>query len=84
MSEKIEKMKSKNGGKLSYHDEGKIEKELNKVTVKIEKLKSVLQPGRFSTRKNFCLPGPPPPPKPPTTFNNSHRPCHSERLRFTA
>jgi hypothetical protein len=39
MSERIEKMKSKNGGKLSYADEGKIEKDLNKVTVKIEKLK---------------------------------------------
>ena len=31
-------MKSKNAGKLSYIDEGKLEKDLNKVTLKIEKL----------------------------------------------
>ncbi len=35
INEKIEKAKSKNGGKLSYEDESKIEKDLNKVSVKL-------------------------------------------------
>jgi peptidoglycan hydrolase CwlO-like protein len=35
---KIGKMKEKNAGKLSYKDEGKIEKQLNGVTVKYTKL----------------------------------------------
>ncbi len=34
---KIEKAKEKNGGKLSYADENKIEKDLNKVSLKITK-----------------------------------------------
>jgi hypothetical protein len=33
----IEKMKSKNGGKLSYKDEGKVEKRLNKVSLSLTK-----------------------------------------------
>jgi hypothetical protein len=33
----IEKMKSKNGGKLSYKDEGKIEKRLNKISLTLTK-----------------------------------------------
>jgi hypothetical protein len=33
----IEKMKSKNGGKLSYKDEGKVEKRLNKVSLTLTK-----------------------------------------------
>ena len=39
LAARIDKMKSKNGGKLSYKDEGKIEKSLNDVTLKIEKKK---------------------------------------------
>lgn len=35
---KIAKAKSKNGGKISIKDQGKIEKALNDVTLKIEKL----------------------------------------------
>ena len=35
ITEKIEKAKSKNAGKLSYEDESKIEKDLNKVSVKL-------------------------------------------------
>jgi hypothetical protein len=37
VNEKITKMKSKNGGKLSYKDEGKIEKELNDVSLDLKK-----------------------------------------------
>jgi septal ring factor EnvC (AmiA/AmiB activator) len=33
----ITKMKDKNGGKLSYKDEGKIEKDLNSVSLKLKK-----------------------------------------------
>ncbi len=33
----IEKMKSKNAGKLSYKDEGKIEKRLNKISLTLSK-----------------------------------------------
>lgn len=33
----IEKYKSKNGGKLSYKDEGKIEKRLNSVSIDLKK-----------------------------------------------
>ncbi len=36
-SSRIEKMKSKNGGKLSYKDQGKIENELNAISIDIEK-----------------------------------------------
>jgi len=36
ISEKIEKMKSNNGGKLSYADENKIEKALNKLSQRIQ------------------------------------------------
>lgn len=36
--ERIAKMKEKNGGKLSYKDEGKIEGELNGISTKIHKL----------------------------------------------
>lgn len=32
----IEKMKSKNGGKLSYKDEGKVEKRLNSISLEME------------------------------------------------
>ena len=39
IASRIDKMKSKNGGKLSYKDEGKIEKSLNDVTLKMEKKK---------------------------------------------
>lgn len=39
MANRINKMKDKNGGRLSYADEGKLEKNLNKVTLKIEKLR---------------------------------------------
>lgn len=39
ISSRIAKMKEKNGGKLSYKDEGKIEKALNDVSLKIQKLK---------------------------------------------
>lgn len=35
--EKIAKMKGKNGGKLSYKDEGKIEKNLNDVSLDMKK-----------------------------------------------
>jgi hypothetical protein len=35
IKERIEKAKDKNGGKLSYEDENKIEKDLNKVSVKL-------------------------------------------------
>lgn len=35
IKEKIQKAKDKNGGKLSYEDENKIEKDLNKVSVKL-------------------------------------------------
>ncbi|HEY9719950.1 MAG TPA: hypothetical protein V6C69_20900 [Trichormus sp.] len=35
---KIAKAKAKNGGKISIKDQGKIEKDLNDVTLKIEKL----------------------------------------------
>ena len=38
IASKITKMKSKNGSKLSYADEGKIEKDLNDVSLKIKKL----------------------------------------------
>jgi hypothetical protein len=38
ISEKIEKMKSNNGGKLSYADENKVEKSLNKLSQRIQKL----------------------------------------------
>ena len=34
---KEEKMKSKNGGKLSYSDDTELEKELNKLSVKLHK-----------------------------------------------
>jgi hypothetical protein len=33
----IQKMKSKNAGKLSYKDEGKVEKRLNKVSLDLQK-----------------------------------------------
>jgi len=39
IANRISKMKDKNGGKISYSDEGKLEKNLNKVTLKIEKLR---------------------------------------------
>jgi hypothetical protein len=39
ISTKIAKMKEKNGGKLSLKDQGKIEKSLNDVTLKIDKFK---------------------------------------------
>jgi hypothetical protein len=35
INEKIEKAKAKNAGKLSYEDESKIEKDLNKVSIKL-------------------------------------------------
>jgi hypothetical protein len=38
VSDKIAKMKDKNGGKLSYKDEGKIEKTLNDISLNIKKL----------------------------------------------
>ena len=38
IASRITKMKSKNGGKLSYADEGKVEKSLNDVSLKIKKL----------------------------------------------
>ena len=38
LSEKIEKEKSKNGGKLSYKDEGKAEKALNSISLELDKL----------------------------------------------
>lgn len=33
----VDKMKAKNGGKLSYADEGKLEKRLNKVSLSLQK-----------------------------------------------
>ncbi|HEY9679862.1 MAG TPA: hypothetical protein V6C76_17800 [Drouetiella sp.] len=39
ISKRIEKMKSKNFGKLSIKDQGKIERSLNDVSVKIQKLR---------------------------------------------
>ena len=39
INERVEKAKAKNGGKISYKDEGKIEKDLNKVSLDIQKLK---------------------------------------------
>lgn len=39
ISDKIEKMKGKNGGKLSYADENKIEKDLNHLSLLIQKHK---------------------------------------------
>ena len=39
ISDKIEKMKNKNGGKLSYADENKIEKDLNHLSLLIQKHK---------------------------------------------
>lgn len=38
VSADIEKMKTKNAGKLSYKDEGKIEKRLNGISLKLDKL----------------------------------------------
>ncbi|HEY9775398.1 MAG TPA: hypothetical protein V6C81_16650 [Planktothrix sp.] len=40
---KIAKSKAKNGGKLSYKDQGKIDESLNKVTLKITKLQLAKQ-----------------------------------------
>ncbi|MBX9687183.1 MAG: hypothetical protein K2X27_10805 [Candidatus Obscuribacterales bacterium] len=37
VNSRIDKMKLKNGGKLSYKDEGKIEKELNDISIDIQK-----------------------------------------------
>jgi hypothetical protein len=36
---RIEKMKAKNAGKLSYKDEGKVEKDLNAISVDMQKEK---------------------------------------------
>ncbi len=46
VSNRIEEMKSDNGGKLSYRDQGKIEKSLNRISLDLKEyqLKKRLQP----------------------------------------